>query len=125
MSSDPNAQEDLMVLWGLDPLKVLEISAKAIKFFNYQKKQEVSFHQHLIRQRDAKLENSEKQISEKTVELENTISSLNSKLKQIQHDLEMRTKAYNSLEAEFKEKSRQCRQFEVRYLFSYVHSSAF
>jgi hypothetical protein len=115
VSSDQNLHEDShnMALWGLDPLKVLEISAKAIKFFNYQKKQEVSFHQHLIRQRDLKLENGEKEISEKNRELENTISSLNSKLKQMQHDLDMRTKAYNSIDSELQERSRQCKQYEV------------
>jgi chromosome segregation ATPase len=102
-----------MMLWGLEPKAIQEIASKAIEFFLYQKRQELAFHQHLIRQRDSKLENIEKESNEKMEALRTMNNSLEVKVQNMEREVELRTKAYKTLEAEFEEKSRQCKQFEV------------
>jgi E3 ubiquitin-protein ligase CCNP1IP1 len=108
-----------LTLWGLEPKVIFDVCSKAIEFYLYQKKQEVAFHQHIIRQRESKLESLEKESSQKVENLESSVGRMEIKLQNLEREMELRIKAYKTLETEYEEKSRQCKQFEVTRLFVY------
>lgn len=64
------------------------------------------FHLHLLKQKDSKLRDVETSFNHANIELQNQINVLTANLKTQHEELELKAKAYTTLEEDYREKTR-------------------
>eukprot|EP01083_Nonionella_stella_P178105 628158_1 len=105
----------MMSLWGLPPQLVAEVAKSATGFYDYQKKQEISWLSHQISMREKKLHQCQNHYKTQFVELKNKFNTLKVAREQDQSEFQRAKTAYKTLHENYGEKCRQLRKFEQLY----------
>lgn len=113
--ADLNPGEAAMMLWGLTPQQIMEITKSAIGFFDYQKKQEVAWLMHQIGVREKKLHQCQNQFKAQFVEMKNRFNTLKVARESDRSEFQRAKEAYKTLHENYQDKCRQLRKFEQLY----------
>ncbi|KAA6365717.1 MAG: putative E3 ubiquitin-protein ligase CCNB1IP1 [Streblomastix strix] len=112
---NPSEEFRSMSLCGLVPETIMEMAARGLSFFQYQKQNEISYLQFLNRKAQQRIQQLERGYNDKLMEANRAITVLNSQVKQLRDEHECGKKDYAELESKLREKTQQKRKLEELY----------
>jgi hypothetical protein len=108
--------ENSMQLWGLTPVAIVEIAASAINFFDYQKRQEVSFLLHQQATIKADQQSASAKASAKLDQYERRIAELTSHAERATVEIRARDHAIGELQRDAEDKTRQLKRWSEQHM---------
>ncbi|KAL6076858.1 cyclin B1 interacting protein 1, E3 ubiquitin protein ligase, variant 3 [Balamuthia mandrillaris] len=102
-------------LCGLPPGSIMELSTKALQFWDYQKQAELNYKAQIFKEQQARSQALEQQYHEKLVQAQNKLNVLNHQLSATKDELSAQRKAFEELQEKYQEKSRQKRKLAELY----------
>jgi hypothetical protein len=91
---------------------VMEMCARGLSFFAYQKQNEIAYLSFLNRKAQQKMQQLEKGFDDRLVKANNAITMLNGQIRSLKEELESGRNDYKDLQEKFTEKTRQKRKLE-------------
>ncbi|KAF8605494.1 hypothetical protein BDV93DRAFT_439180 [Ceratobasidium sp. AG-I] len=113
-SLHPTNDYKTSVLSGLSPAVILEISGRAISFWQYQIHQESSFQAAILKNVNERIAHLQKQLDNVVREANNELTLLNNKLTGVERDLEVERRKSRDLMDSAREKDKEYQKLKVR-----------
>ncbi|KAF8506019.1 hypothetical protein F5888DRAFT_1791958 [Russula emetica] len=112
-SLHPSNDYKTSVLSGLNPATILEISSRAISFWQYQIHQEHSFQHAVVRNINDKNAQLQKQLENLVREADSEISLLSNKLSDLERDLDLERRKNRDLQEMSRERDKEYQKLKV------------
>ncbi|KAH7823086.1 putative E3 ubiquitin-protein ligase CCNB1IP1 [Monocercomonoides exilis] len=109
---NPSDQFRSMSLCGLDPETIMEMAARGLAFYSYQKQNEIAYLSFLNRKAQQKMTEMQRQFEEKLSKGNQALIALKTQIKQLTEEITSGKKDYKELEEKFAEKVKQKRKLE-------------
>jgi len=103
------------VLSGLNPATILEISSRAISFWQYQIHQENSFQHAVVRSINDKNAQLQKQLENLVREADSEINLLTGKLSDVERDLDLERRRNRDLQETSRERDKEYQKLKAQY----------
>jgi len=108
-------EDDKMILCGLPMDNIMEISSKAIQFYQYQKQNEIAFYEYVKKRTIEKAQTIEKSFTEQLTELQNKLNAANGQIKLMKDENANLRKEVADIQDKYMQKTRQKRKLEEFY----------
>jgi hypothetical protein len=115
---NPNATELQMLLWGMSPSSITEIAQSAVGFFEYQKRQEINYLQHMLNQQNSEQQNGEIKAREKLDYFTQQNAELVERIKRMQNELNAKDMHLSTMQKDVEDKDRQLKRWAEQRLVS-------
>jgi len=109
------SEDDKMVLCGLPIDIVMEISSKAIQFYQYQKQNEIAFYEYVKKRTLEKAQTIEKSFTDQLTESQNKLNATNGQVKLMKDEITNLRKEVADIQDKYMQKTRQKRKLEEFY----------